>query len=61
MVKMKRYNTRIELITEGTGDVKRVIYFHKSKDFNDFLESFRRMRYPGYVWRYKDFGEKTRK
>ena len=55
---MKRNNTIIELITEKTGDVKRVIHFRRSKDFEDFLESYRRMRYPGYVWRYKDIRKK---
>ena len=48
----------IELITEKTGEVKRVIHFRKSKDFNYFLNSFRRMRYPGYDWRYKDITKK---
>lgn len=55
---MKRNNTIIELIIEKTGDVKRVIYFRRSKDFNYFLNSFKRMRYPGYDWRYKNIRKK---
>jgi len=51
---MKKYKTIVELFTERTGDVVRVICFRKSKDFNEFLIGFGEMRYPGYGWRYKD-------
>jgi hypothetical protein len=55
MIKMmKKNNTVIELFTEKTGIVKRVIYFRKLKDFTEFLKGFGEMRYPGYGWRYKD-------
>ena len=40
----KNYGT-IELFAEKTGYVVRTIRFHN--------QSFRRMRYPGYGWRYK--------
>ena len=58
---MKRNKTIIELFTEKTGNVVRVIRFRKSKDFNEFLKDFGEMRYPGYGWRYKDIRRKTRK
>jgi len=51
---MKNYKTKIELFTEKTGDVIRVLRFRKSKDFTEFLKDFKAMRYPGYGWRYKD-------
>jgi hypothetical protein len=49
----KNYGT-IELFVEKTGDVVRSIRFHNQKEFHEFLKSFRKMRYPGYGWRYKD-------
>ena len=55
---MKKYKTIVELFTEKTGDVVRVICFRKSKDFTEFLKGFGEMRYPGYSWRYKDIGKK---
>jgi hypothetical protein len=48
----KNYGT-IELFAEKTGYVVRTIRFHNQKEFYEFLKSFRRMRYPGYGWRYK--------
>ena len=53
MIKMKKYKTIIELFTEKTGDVIRIICFRTSKDFDEFLRGFGEMRYPGYGWRYK--------
>ena len=55
---MKRNKTIIELYTEKTEDVIRIIRFCKSKDFNEFLKGFGEMRYPGYDWRYKDIRKK---
>jgi len=55
---MKKYKTIIELFTEKTGDVIRVMRFRKLKDFNEFLKGFGEMRYPGYKWRYKDIRKK---
>jgi len=53
-----RYRVVIELFDEKTGDVVRVIRFRNSIAFNEFLEDFKAMRYPGYGWRYMDKGEK---
>jgi len=54
MIKMNKEKKIIELFTEKTGNVVRVIHFRKSKDFNEFLKGFREMRYPGYGWRYRE-------
>ena len=58
---MGRFGTKdrvvIELFDEKTGDVVRVIRFRNSIAFNDFLNDFKAMRYPGYGWRYIDKGE----
>jgi hypothetical protein len=51
----------IELFNEKTGEVVRVIRFRNSIVFNEFLEDFRAMRYPGYSWRYINKGENKRK
>jgi|GEM_PF-889831 len=60
--KMSRFRAKgkkiIELFNEKTGIVIRTISFHNPKDFNEFLKSFKEMRYPGYGWRFID---KTRK
>jgi hypothetical protein len=58
MIKMKKNKTIIELFSEKTGNVVRVIRFRKSKDFTEFLKGFGEMRYPGYDWRYKDIRKK---
>ena len=42
----------IELFHEKSGEVVRIIRFKNPKDFNNFLDSFKSMRYPGYNWRY---------
>ena len=44
----------IELFAEKTGIVVRKIRFRSQRDFDEFLNGFRRMRYPGYNWRYFD-------
>ena len=51
----------IELFNEKTGEVVRVIRFRNSIAFNEFLEDFKAMRYPGYGWRYVDKEENKRK
>jgi len=43
---------KIELFDEKTGYVVRTIRFRNSISFNEFLEGFTAMRYPGYSWRY---------
>jgi len=59
---MGRFGTKdrvvIELFNEKTGDVVRVIRFRNSIAFDEFLEDFKAMRYPGYGWRYIDKEEK---
>ena len=44
----------IELFDEKTGDVVRTISFQSPKEFDEFIKGFKKMRYPGYAWRYKD-------
>jgi len=51
----------IELFDEKTGEVNRTICFRDSISFDEFLKSFKAMRYPGYDWRYRDGGEKKEK
>ena len=51
---MEKYYRAIELFTEKTGEVVRIIRFRRQKEFSEFLNSFERMRYPGYNWRYKE-------
>jgi len=51
----------IELFNEKTGDLVRVMRFRNSIAFNEFLEDFKAMRYPGYGWRYVDKEENKRK
>jgi hypothetical protein len=49
----KKYGA-IELFSEKTGAIVRIIRFQNRKEFLEFLISFRKMRYPGYGWRYKE-------
>lgn len=49
-----KYIAIIELFNEKTGDVVRVIRFRNELAFDEFLKSYKAMRYPGYGWRYKD-------
>ena len=62
--KMSRFRTMnkkvIELFNEKTGEVVRTICFRNSIAFDEFLKGFKAMRYPGYVWRYKDTGRKKK-
>ena len=54
----KRYKIIIELYREKTGEVVRTTRFHNQIEFDEFLESFNDMRYPGYSWRYIDKDKK---
>ena len=56
-----KYREVIELFDEKTGDVVRVIRFRNSIAFDEFLNDFKAMRYPGYGWRYIDKGKKKEK
>ena len=51
----------IELFDEKTGEVVRTICFHHPKEFDEFTKGFQAMRYPGYVWRYRDKEKKKKK
>ena len=56
-----KYNVIIELFNERTGEVVRLIRFRNSAEFDEFINSYRAMRYPGYGWRYKDKRKKKEK
>ena len=56
-----KYKEVIELFDEKTGEVVRLIRFHNPQEFDEFLKSFKAMRYPGYGWRYKDKRKKKEK
>lgn len=49
---IKKFRKSIELFDENTKAVVRKITFRNLRDFEQFLEGFRMMRYPGYCWRY---------
>jgi len=55
---MTRFRTKnkkvIVLFDEKTGSVVRTVSFSSPKEFDEFIKSFKEMRYPGYGWRYKD-------
>jgi hypothetical protein len=51
---MERFRKSVELFDEKSNDVVRKINFKSSKDFDQFLEDFSLMRYPGYDWEYVD-------
>jgi hypothetical protein len=57
---MGRVGTKNRVIIE-LFKVVRVIRFRNSIAFNEFLEDFKAMRYPGYSWRYINKGENKRK
>jgi hypothetical protein len=50
----EKFREVVELFDEKTNEIVRVIRFNNPKDFNNFLEDFKLMRYPGYSWRYGD-------
>ena len=56
-----KYKIKIELFNEKTGEVVRVIRFRNAIAFDEFLNDFKAMRYPGYSWRYIDKEEKKEK
>ena len=51
----------IEIFDEKTGNVIRTILFRSTKEFDEFIKSFKEMKYPGYGWRYVDKGRKKGK
>ncbi len=51
----------IELFDEKTGNVIRTISFESPKEFNEFITNFKKMRYPGYGWRFIDKARKKEK
>lgn len=48
---MRKKFKKIELYVEKTGFVMRTLRFNNEKEFFNFLEGFKQMRYPGYSWR----------
>jgi hypothetical protein len=50
--KNMRKRISIVLFKEKTGEIVKTMCFRKSGDFEYFLEGFKKMRYPGYKWRY---------
>ena len=50
----EKFREVVELFDEKTNEIVRVIRFNNPKDFEQFLEDFKLMRYPGYSWRYGD-------
>ena len=54
MTKVRKKPTIIELFRETNGEVIRIIRFKNPKKFDDFLNDFAAMRYPGYKWRLKE-------
>ena len=51
---IKRYHKTIVLFDKKSNIDVRKICFRNSKDFDNFIEDFRLMRYPGYDWRIVD-------
>lgn len=54
MNKNKKIKSSIELFNEKTGDLVRIIRFKNQKEFEDFINAFKSMRYPGYNWRHRE-------
>lgn len=56
--KMSRFRAKgkkvVELFNERTGTVIRTITFYSQKEFDEFIKSFKEMKYPGYGWRHID-------
>jgi hypothetical protein len=59
--KRKKNRIVVELFDEKTGEKVRKIRFSKPGEFDHFLQSFKRMRYPGYDWRYADKNKSSKK
>lgn len=51
---MKKKTIVIELIKKKTGEKVRTMRFRKPSEFDYFLDSFKKMRYPGYEWVYQN-------
>jgi hypothetical protein len=51
---IERFRKSVELFDEKSNETVRKINFKSSKDFDQFLEDFSLMRYPGYDWKYVD-------
>jgi hypothetical protein len=51
---IKRYTKTVVLFDKKSNMDVRKIRFRNSKDFEQFIEDFRLMRYPGYDWRLID-------
>jgi hypothetical protein len=62
MVRKKtKFNKSIELFHEHTGEVVRVIRFRNQTEFDDFLQGYKSMRYPGYNWRFCNINMQNKK
>ena len=51
---IEKFNRTVVLFDKKTNRVIRRIRFKNSKDFDNFIDDFRLMRYPGYDWRLVD-------
>jgi hypothetical protein len=49
----KKKTIVISLIKKKTGERVRTLRFKKPAEFEYFLNSFEKMRYPGYDWKYR--------
>jgi hypothetical protein len=49
----KKKTIVIKLIKKKTGEKVRTMRFKKPSEFDYFLDSFNKMRYPGYDWVYQ--------
>jgi len=43
----------IQLFDQKTESVVRTICFHNPKEFNEFVQGFKEMRYLDYSWKYR--------
>ena len=51
---VERFKKSVELFDVKSNEIVRKIIFRSPNDFNQFLEDFSLMRYPGYDWKYTD-------
>jgi len=51
---IEKFRKTVELFDKKSNKVVRKIHFKNPNDFNQFLEDYRLMRYPGYGWRFFD-------
>ena len=54
MSNTKMLKKSIELYHSKSGKIIRIIRFKNDKDFNNFLDGFKSMRYPNYNWRFSE-------